>query len=318
MKHIIFLDSLDKLTIKKDSTLLLALTLVENGHRVGLLFEDDFYITNQGDLTWKVFDFSGAINKKNFHISNFELKEKQDWLASEVNYFHMRLDPPFDARYLRYLWMQQELERFSMKVVNNPRGVLLFNEKLKAYRTEGALHSFVGASVDQAMEFCERVLKNKQKNEFILKPLDLFQGIGVEKFSFDVEKTRSFVQEKINSYGGAIVVQPYDEKVEAGEVRSIFFAGKEVGTILKVPKKGEFLSNIAQGATYHAVELTTVQRARCQQVSEELIGYGVPWIAFDILGDAISEVNITCPGLLVEVSDGVQKNCAEEIVRMFS
>jgi glutathione synthase len=113
---------------------------------------------------------------------------------------------------------------------------------------------------------------------------------------------------------GPVIVQPFLEAVTQGELRSLYFKGKELGTILKTPKKGEFLSNIAQGATFHAVELTDSVRAECEAIVRELLDYGVDWVAFDILGDAVQEVNITCPGLLVEVSYALKKNLADEVI----
>ncbi|MFT6604708.1 MAG: glutathione synthase, partial [Bacteriovoracaceae bacterium] len=98
------------------------------------------------------------------------------------------------------------------------------------------------------------------------------------------------------------------------EIRSIFFKGVEIGSIVKVPPKGSFLANIAQGATYSVAELNPVQKKNCAVLCEELSRVGADWLAFDILGDNISEVNVTCPGLLVEVSDAMKKNLAQEIL----
>jgi glutathione synthase len=102
--------------------------------------------------------------------------------------------------------------------------------------------------------------------------------------------------------------------VTKGEVRSLYFKQVEIGSILKVPKAGEFLSNIAQGATFTTHVLSDLSRSRCEAIVKELAAFGVDWIAFDILGDAITEVNITCPGLLVEVSYAHQKNLADVVI----
>ena len=86
------------------------------------------------------------------------------------------------------------------------------------------------------------------------------------------------------------------------------------GNILKIPKQGEFLANIARGAHYEIVELTTKQSQACQRISKELLHKGINLIAFDILGNYISEVNITCPGLLVEVSSAYKMNLAQKMI----
>ena len=110
------------------------------------------------------------------------------------------------------------------------------------------------------------------------------------------------------------MVQPFDEKVESGEIRSLFFNGLEMGTILKVPPKGEFLANIAQGASYEKFELNSSLKTICKDITSTLKKEGVYFVAFDIIGDCISEVNITCPGLMVEVSEACGENLAQKIV----
>jgi len=114
------------------------------------------------------------------------------------------------------------------------------------------------------------------------------------------------------------VAQPFGTEVSKGEIRSIYFRGKELGSILKVPPKGQFLANIAQGATFSLIELSPTQQNECQKICEELTPVGIDFIAFDILGDAIQEVNLTCPGLLVEVSEAKGENLAKSIIQSLS
>jgi len=87
-----------------------------------------------------------------------------------------------------------------------------------------------------------------------------------------------------------------------------------MGTILKVPPKGEFLANIAQGASYAKYELNSSLKKICEEMTASLKKEGIYFVAFDIIGDCISEVNITCPGLMVEVSEACGENLAQKIV----
>ena len=82
---------------------------------------------------------------------------------------------------------------------------------------------------------------------------------------------------------------------------------------MKVPSKGSYLANIAQGASYEATKLEEAVKSECTKISKEFYLNDVPWIAFDVLDNKISEANITCPGLLVEVSKALGKNLANEI-----
>jgi glutathione synthase len=138
----------------------------------------------------------------------------------------------------------------------------------------------------------------------------------VEKLSVDQWEKR--FEEKVIELAGPVIVQPFKKEVFAGEVRSLYFKGKELGSIMKVPKDGEFLSNIAQGATFQAHALSEISRRRCERIVAELALHGVDWVAFDILADSITEVNITCPGLLTEVSYAHEKNLADTLIDLLA
>ncbi|HLT21969.1 MAG TPA: hypothetical protein VKZ84_00930 [Bacteriovoracaceae bacterium] len=307
MKHILLIDPLENLNIKKDSSLMLALSMKERGIETYLLFEKDFSLQNITKPHLKVYDFDGAYKEDGIYLENFALKEGKVVALHHDDTLHMRLDPPFDSKYLRILWMLDHFHSYGIKVMNAPRGIMHFNEKLYAYRQEGSVPSFVGTSEELASEFVEKLGPTKN---FILKPLDLFSGIGVEKLS----DWRSRFNDKVKELGGPVILQPFIEEVYQGEVRSIYFKGKELGSILKVPQKGEFLSNIAQGARFYKYELSELARGRAEKIVKELMEHGVDWVAFDILNDSISEVNITCPGLLVEVSFAYGENLANRII----
>lgn len=310
-KHIFFIDPIEKLNTKKDSSLLLATTLKNKGEDVYLLFEQDFYVANTSLPTFDMYRFDASFVENDFYLAHFHLAEKVNVTLSVKDVFHMRLDPPFDTRYMKYLWMQKMLQHFEVQVINDPVGILSFNEKLHAYIQNGALPSFVGSSTSGLKKFLSTLPTNI--DALIMKPVDLFQGMGVEKVQRQENEIITMFERKIKESSGAIVVQPFVKEVAAGEIRSIYFKGIELGSILKVPKQGEFLANIAQGASYSAVKLSDKVKKQCDQITKELNAAGVPWVAFDILGEHVSEVNITCPGLLVEVSHAHNVNMAEKI-----
>lgn len=289
----------------------MAHTLKEKGHEVYILFEKDFYVTNKMGLDIKVYNFESALKEESFYLSHFTLKNEQNLILQEGDTIHMRIDPPFDTRYLRYLWMLRHFKAHGVKVSNDPDGILLFNEKMAAYEDESALPTYVGKANDSAKTFLEK-LKSNNIEDVILKPLDLYQGIGVSKHSLsDLQKVFNSFAENIESWKGPGVIQPFMEEVAKGEVRSIYYKNKEIGSIVKIPLKGDFLANIARGASFESTTLNEVQKKSCDKISKNLSQYGIDLIAFDILGNAVNEVNITCPGLLVEVSEALGKNLTE-------
>lgn len=315
-RQILLIDPLEKLVIKKDSTLFLALEMKRAGIETYVLFEKDFYIRNHGDIKLSVYDFEGEVDEDTFYVKSFEVKEKKVILPGNQDVFHMRLDPPFDTRYMRYLWMFDFLEGQGSRVINSPKGIMFNNEKILAYKHQCSLKSYVGTSLEHFLDFCQE-LRGDGLQSLIIKPLDLYQGIGVQKISLTEGNLEEVFKHSIQEFQGALVAQPFFEDIVNGEIRTVFYKGQELGTILKTPVKGEFLANIAQGAKFQRAELNSTQSKACVEICEELMAQGVDWVAFDILGDNISEVNVTCPGLLVEVSQAMEKNLALDIISLF-
>jgi len=315
-KHILLIDPLSKLNIKKDTTLQLALALMDKGVEAYCLFERDLFYTNTKLPELSVSTFTGENIKNSYYLEGFRLLDNIKYQLKEGDVLHMRLDPPFDGRYLRILWILKNLAMQGVKVINSAAGLLLHNEKMRAYSDPSAVETFVGSSADGFRDYLVG-LQKKGVTEAILKPLDLYQGMGVQKISFANQSPgdmMAFFLNKAREYQGTIVVQPYQKAVETGEVRAVYFAGKFLGAIKKVPRPGEFLANIAQGASFSKCELSASQKQTCDKIATDLLEDGIYWIAYDLIGDHVSEVNITCPGLLVEVSKALEKNLALDIV----
>ena len=316
MAHIFFIDPIEKLTVKKDSSLILALALQEAGEEVLLLLGKDFYYSNgQKDHRYRLSKFAGDWDKDGFFLEFFSLQKEERRPFFSADTLHMRPEPPFDKRYLSYLWMLQGIQKQTgIEIINSTEGLLLHNEKVCAYQLDCSVESFVGSAPDEFAAFAEQLAQSGVE-EIVLKPLDLYQGEGVEKIPLknhsDLMKR---FEQKILISRGPVVAQPFLPQIYDGEVRSVFFDGEELGNILKIPKEGDFLSTVSRGARYHSTTLTQPQRENCERAARELLKSGIRWIAFDILGDSIQEVNITCPGLLPEISLANGKRLVEHMV----
>lgn len=309
-KHIFFIDPIEKLNIKKDSSLMLALTFHQAEIETYVLFEEDFHLISSDTKEFKVYKFSGEFESDDCYIRSFQVKDSTQLILDEKVSLHMRIDPPFDAKYLRYLWMLDFIKKQKkIRVLNNPLGIMKYNEKLLAYEQSDSLVTYVGSSISELERFQQRY---PEVSEWILKPLDLFSGIGVSKHN--KEHLIADFQKKIKELGGAIVAQPFQSEVYDGEIRSLYFKGNELGSILKTPPKGSYLSNIAQGAEFRKHELEPKLKKKLDLIADALLEEGLDLIAFDVLGSIVTEVNITCPGLLVEVSKAFDKNLAKKMI----
>ena len=308
MRHIFYIDPLEKLNLKKDSTLVLALTMQLRGTECLLMFEKDLALSNRG-TELRAYRFIGTFKEDGAYLQSLTLADQVALKLNPTDTLHLRFDRPFDSRYLRYLCLLDQWEHEGVRIINSPRSIMHFNEKLIAFQRPEAFPSWIGESVD-AFEGFVKQLKEKQHQEIVLKPLDLYSGIGVEKWAINDPALLRRFSEKAHELGGPIVAQPFIEAVTQGEVRAIYFAGQHLGSILKIPKAGEFISNIAHGGTFQAYELPDEVHQRCVQMCQQMDTQRVPWVAFDILGGVITEANITCPGLVTEVSYAHHKNVA--------
>ncbi len=314
MKHIIFLDSLSKLSIEKDSSILLALSLKARGFTTYLLFEENFSFVTTDKISLVMYEFQGVVDST-FYIKDFKVLSKREIYLEKDDILHMRIDPPFDERYLRMLWMLDLLKNIiGVKIVNNAVGILKYNEKLSAFTYKDySIPSFVGVSYDRFSYFCQKLI-SEGIDDLILKPLNLYQGIGVEKHSLKKLFSKEKFQQLIVGYNGPLIAQPFIESVSRGEIRTVFFKGVEIGTIKKIPPAGGFLANIASGASYQKDKLTTHQKMMADKICKDMKDDGIDLIAFDFLDTYCSEINITCPGLMVEISSAYELNITMKII----
>ncbi len=302
MKHIFLIDPIEKLTIYKDSSLFFMNYLKEKQHEVYILYTEDLSIVNKGGTYLTLYNFEG-VNKDN-KVDSFVVTSQIKMKLDTNCVVNMRLDPPFNEHYLKNLWVLTLFEELGIQVINSPKGILKWNEKILALKNDFSAKSCIGSN----LETIEKFLKDTDSEHFIVKPLNLYQGLGVKKLKKD-EVYHFFKDLKEKDF---FILQPYLKEIENGEIRVTYFAGKKIGGILKSPKKGSYLANVAQGATYKEYGLDKNIERRCLEICNELLKDGISWIAFDIIGDKFSEVNITCPGLIVELALS-QKNVLETL-----
>ncbi len=310
-KHIFLIDNIEKLNIKKDSSLMMAHSFSEI-FDVYICQERDFSVINSGEGKLRVHTFNSVL-KDDFYMESFELASVKHLTLDHEAVIHMRIDPPYDGRYQSFLWLLNFLrDKHGVQVANDPNGIMAFNEKIIALELPQAIKSYIGSSLEDACVFLDS-LKKEGEDFVIMKPLNLFSGIGVSKLDLKEDNSQK-IKESLDSHG-LIILQPFLSAVYDGEVRSIFYKQDYLGSILKVPVKGDFLSNIAQGAKFHKVDIDEQTLKICGEINKRLSAKGVDLVAYDILGGVITEVNTTCPGLLVELSHAHGKNFCLEMAK---
>jgi glutathione synthase len=221
--------------------------------------------------------------------------------VSEVDLVMMRKDPPFD---LDYYFATQLLERSTVRVVNSPRGLRDANEKLYIFnfpeliaptrvtRRMAELHAFLGA----------------EGGQMIVKPLDGCGGAGVFHVRADDRNTNSILEAVTEGDRKLVMAQRYLPAVRAGDKRILLLDGEPLGAVLRVPRPDETRGNLHVGGTATKTTLTPRDRAICAEVGPRCKRDGLWLVGIDVIGDWLTEVNVTSPTGVQEIDrlDGVK------------
>jgi glutathione synthase len=290
-KHLFIMDPFEKLNLELDSSLRMAYCLKELGHQIYFGEARDLVWSNQSPvahLKASPLLFQGAPNSA--HLGSGESTPLDGFQG-----IHMRKDPPYDMNYITCTWFLDSAPK-STKVLNSPEILRNFNEKLGTFMfSQWMLPTCTSASPRELMEFI-RTLNTPQ---VILKPLDLFGGRGVEKMPTD---NLAAIHSKLNSLTQdgqvAFMVQPFDPAVSEGEIRAFTAGGETLTWCKKVPAPGNFLANTRAGAKLMPHTPTKAQAAAVSAIAQKMLTLGAFLTGIDLIGDHVSEVNITSPRLL--------------------
>ncbi|MFK7823389.1 MAG: hypothetical protein AB8G05_04500 [Oligoflexales bacterium] len=298
-KHLFIMDPLDKLNFKLDSSLRMASELSRLGHQC--------YFSVPIDLSWnsiagRPFVKAASMEFEDFEPASVDLNSKQAYPMDEFSGIHMRKEPPFDMNYMSITWLLDAVGQ-KTQVFNAPSALRSFNEKLGIMQFPEdigpALASFDPAEI---LEF----IKNSCNGDAIIKPLDLYGGRGIFRINLvEISEQQAFerLQEASQKGHQMRLTQPFNQLIYEGEVRVFTIGGKALAWSLKKPSPGEFMANTSSGATIHAYKPSEALSKKVERIASTLLTKGIPLLGFDIIGDLVSEINITSPRLLQAPED---------------
>ena len=226
---------------------------------------------------------------------HFALGEAFVYDLSAADVVLMRQDPPFD---MAYITATHILERIHPKtlVVNDPKEVRNAPEKL--FVTEFA--EFIPPTLITSDLREIRAFREEHK-DIILKPLYGNGGAGVFRVKLDDENFGSLMEMFTLFYREPVIVQRYLPEVRKGDKRIILVDGEFAGAINRVPASGEARSNMHVGGRPEATELTAREQAICAAIGPELKKRGLIFTGIDVIGDYMTEINVTSPTGIHEV-----------------
>jgi glutathione synthase len=232
------------------------------------------------------------------------LGEESEQSLKDYDLILMRKEPPYD---LAFHYATHLLSLSGTLVVNSPAALRDFNEKLIAL----SFRQFMPATL--VSSDCKLIAQFLERNgDCVIKSLDSFQGKSVRMISpQDHEIVRSYT----NRGHQPVMVQQFLETVYAGDKRVIMLGDKFLGAALRRPKKG-YHANFANSDALQAA-LTEKEQQIIDALGPWLVKHGIHFVGLDLIGEQLTEINITCPTGIIQISDLESRNLAEEIVEYF-
>ncbi len=211
----------------------------------------------------------------------------------------MRKDPPFDQGYLTATWLLEMAERLGARVFNRPRALRDFNEKLAIARFPRFITpSLASGDAEQIRAFLA------QQGDIVVKPLDAMGGAGIFRLR-PGDPNLSAILETATEYGTrTIMAQRYLPEIADGDKRILLIDGEPVPYCLaRIPAPGETRGNLAAGGSGVARPLTDRDREIAAALGPELRAEGIFLAGLDVIGDWLTEVNVTSPTCFREITD---------------
>jgi glutathione synthase len=308
MKLAFILDPLPGLKPRKDSSIAMMREAARRGHEIyalevpGLCVQDGAVLAravplavDEDDAAWYR---EGGVEE--VPLAFFDLVA-------------MRKDPPFDAEYYYATLLLERGEAEGARVVNSPRALRDWNEKLSILRfPQFTPETLVSRDPSRIHAFVDR------QGDVILKKLDGMGGTMIFRVRRDDPNRNVIVETMVGEAERTIMAQKFVPEIAKGDKRVLVIDGKPFPYCLaRIPKAGETRGNLAAGGTGVAQPLGARDREIGEAVGAELVKAGIVFAGLDVIGDCLTEVNVTSPTCIVEIAQQTGENAAKPLLDAF-
>jgi len=286
------MDPIGSINIKKDSTYAMLLEAQARGWEIAYLEQGDLFLRDGRAL-----GHSRSITLRRDSTPWFELGERQLRPLDELDAILMRKDPPFNMEYVYSTYLLELAEARGALVVNKPQSLRDANEKLfAAWFPQCAPPTLVTRSAERMRAFL------REHHDMILKPLDQMGGASVFRLRED-DPNVSVAIETLTALGSRLAMaQRYIPEIREGDKRILMVDGEPIPYALaRIPAEGETRGNLAAGAHGEGRPLSERDRWICHQVGPTLRAKGILFAGLDVIGDYLTEINVTSPTCIREL-----------------
>tara|TARA_B110000285_G_scaffold49323_1_gene56018 strand:- start:1257 stop:2213 length:957 start_codon:yes stop_codon:yes gene_type:complete len=301
----VVMDPIADINVKKDTTLAMLLAAQRRGWELYYMEQSDLSL-DQGLARATVRRLSVEDNPESW----FEVGSPQDIALSDLDVVLMRKDPPFDMDFIYSTYILEAAQREGTLVVNDPRSLRDCNEKLFATQFPQCCPPLiVAASAARLKAF------HAEHGDVILKPLDGMGGASIFRVKAG-DPNLSVIIETLTNHGRQqIMAQKFLPEIVDGDKRILMVDGvpAEYG-LARIPMSGETRGNLAAGGSGVAMPLTDRERWICSQVAPVLREKGLLFVGLDVIGDYLTEINVTSPTCVRELDRAHQLDIAGDLM----
>ena len=284
------MDPIEDIDIDGDSTFALALEAQARGHGLYHYLPQDLSL-REGRVVAK----ARPLEVRREHGDHFTFGEASTLDLAGVDVVLMRQDPPFDMAYITATHILEHVHPQTL-VVNDPVSVRNAPEKLFVTHFDGVMPpTLISSSPAEILAF------RRKHEDIIVKPLYGNGGAGVFHITPGDENLNSLLEMFTEMYREPVIVQKYLPEVRQGDKRIILVDGEPVGAINRVPAEGEARSNMHVGGRAERSELTEREQEICAAIGPALRDQGLIFVGIDVIGDYLTEINVTSPTGIQEI-----------------
>jgi glutathione synthase len=315
----ILMDPIASINVKKDSSFAMLLEAQQRGYKIHYMEMNDLFIQDNrakaNSRLIEIFDNPDCW----YHFKNDTGQQSIE--LSELDVILMRKDPPFNMEYIYATYMLEMAEQSGTLIVNNPRSLRDANEKLFTFSFPDCIvPTLVSRNPVQFKAFLE------QHKDIIVKPLGGMGGHSIFRLR-EQDPNLNVILETVTQHSSSyIMAQRFIPEITKGDKRILLINGVPVDYALaRIPGEGETRGNLAAGGIGVGIPLSVRDRWLCDQVGPVLRDKGLLFVGMDVIGDYITEINVTSPTCIRELDqiynlnisgklmDVIEKQCAHSL-----